>query len=66
MYIVIYAVRALLEGVLHIPTDRKIAQLTELAILIVMGVITFIISAFALKMRELKTALQVVMRKLGK
>ncbi len=66
MYLVILGMRALLEGALHIPTQRKIAQLTELVILVSMGVVTFVISAFALKMRELKTALSVIMRKLGK
>ena len=65
-YLVILGMRALLEGALHIPMERKIAQLTELVILISMGVVAFIVSAFVLKMRELKTALAVIMRKLGK
>ena len=66
MYLVIVLVRALLEGALHFPVERKIAQLTELVILVVMGMLAFIIAAFALKMRELKTVLEVIMRKLGK
>jgi Uncharacterized membrane protein, putative virulence factor len=52
MYLVIVLVRALLEGALHFPVERKIAQLTELVILVVMGMLAFIIAAFALKIER--------------
>lgn len=66
MYIVIYLIRALLEGALNFPIDRKIGMVTELMILVIIGMLTYVIAAFALKMRELKSVLAVVMRKLGK
>ncbi len=66
MYVAIFLTRVLLEGALSFPIDKKIGQLTELVILIVAGIIVYLIAAVLLKMRELKTALALILKKLGR
>ena len=64
MYICIFLVRALLESML--PMERKLAQLVELVLLIGVGGLTYLIAAYILRIRELKSAMSLVLRKFSK
>ena len=64
MYIVIFLGKDVLEGLL--PMDRKLAQLVELMLLIGIGGITYLIAPYVLRIRELKSAMSLVLRKFSK
>lgn len=64
MYIVIFLGKDVLEGLL--PMDRKLAQLVELMLLIGIGGIAYLIAAYVLRIRELKSAMSLVLRKFSK
>ena len=64
MYIVIFIGKKVLEGML--PMERKLAQLVELVLLIGIGGLAYLIAAYILRIRELKSAMSLVLRKFSK
>jgi putative peptidoglycan lipid II flippase len=64
MYLMILLGRAVLENIL--PMESKLAQLIELMFLIGFGGLTYLIAAYILRIRELKSALSLVLRKFNK
>ena len=64
MYLAIWGSNALLDSLL--PLDRKLAQLVELILLIMIGVVVYIISTYFLGVRELKSALNMILRRFNK
>ena len=63
MFVVITATIIIFEH--YIPIEKKTYQLIEIAVLLAIGVGTYVIMAYALKMQELKSILSVVKRKIS-
>ena len=64
MFVVITAGIIIFEK--YVSVDSKMAQLTEVGVLLGVGVFTYVIMAFALKMQELRSIIDVFKRRFSR